>query len=113
MPVPAERQATGWNSTSGSSTSYPATMASAVLVGDLLFAVFSASITTNALVVSDNVNGSWTRIGNAFSSGTHSQHVFYFSGSAAASAGTLIVTVSAGGATFSVEGQAFEYTNIK
>ena len=114
MPAPAFRQQTSIANPSSTANTYTSgAMSSAVLVGDLLFCSISAGVTNNALVVSDNVNGSWTRIGNAVSQGSHSGHLFYFAGSAAASAGTLTITVSnGGGSNFGCEMMAYEYTGI-
>jgi hypothetical protein len=79
----------------------PATLASAVAAGDCLFAM-----TTNALspapTLSDNINGDWTLLGAHASGGTADRGgwLFCFLGSAAAGAGDLVITASAGdGAT--------------
>lgn len=110
MPAPAYRQQIGLANTSGAN-SYTVTMASAVLAGSLLFINTGATITSNILTISDNVNGAWTKIGVTFSDGSFSNSLFYIPNSLAAGAGTLIITIgNGGGATFGIRALAVEYS---
>ena len=79
----------------------PATLPSAVTLNDCLFAM-TTNATSPAPTLADNINGAWTLLGAHTTGGTADRGgwLFCFLGSAAAGAGDLVITASAGdGAT--------------
>lgn len=112
MPNPAFRQRADFTNPSATATTYSVTMASAVLAGDfLIMCIRCGQVFT---VVSDNINGAWTPIGSALTSGSNSGGFYYKANSLAAAAGTMVVTVASNnGTTAGVTGPVIEYTGVK
>lgn len=83
----------------------------AISSGDLLVGWFGQFDGSGQLSVSDNINGSWTRIaGTTFSGGTGDVSLFYKENSLVAASG-VTVTVTAGSSTF-IQGGASVYRGM-
>lgn len=90
------------------------TFPSAVNAGDLLVTgIRRGGVGNTYLSVSDNVNGTnWTLLTNQSEpSGGNSLYIAYFPGTAAASAGSMVVTATFSGAA-SVNWGALEYSSV-
>ena len=88
-------------------------MPGAVGKGDLLVGWFAQYNDASLLVVSDNVNGLWTRApaNTAFQNDTGDIALYYLANSKAVSAGGLTVTVSAGAAAY-LQAAVDEYSGV-
>jgi chitodextrinase len=94
-------------------TSASVAMPGAVGKGDLLVGWFAQYNDASLLVVSDNVNGLWTRApaNTAFQNDTGDIALYYLANSKAVSAGGLTVTVSAGAAAY-LQAAVDEYSGV-
>ncbi len=109
-PAPTYVQS-GVNATGSRLTSVTIPLAKPVRSGDLLVGWFGQYDGSGQVLVSDNVNGAWTRVGGeAFTSGKGDIALYYVPASAAAGSG-LTVTVSASASTY-LSGMAAEYWGV-
>ena len=98
-------------STGSRQTTTTGQLAASVSAGDLLVGWFGQYDSTGPVLVSDNVNGAWTRVpGTTFSSGNGDIALYYKENSTAAPGG-LTVTVSAASATY-LQGVVSQYSGV-
>jgi hypothetical protein len=89
------------------STSSTVTFTNAVNAGDLLCCVTRAGSSGSLTTVKDNINGNWIAVTNGVSG---AEQLFYFNGSSACAANTMIITVSNSGTASTIRIVADDFT---
>ncbi|HSS24421.1 MAG TPA: choice-of-anchor Q domain-containing protein, partial [Mycobacterium sp.] len=87
------------------------TLSSPVHAGDLLVGWFGQYDSSGQVLVSDNVNGAWTRSGAATKFGSIGDIALFYVQNAAAAPSGLTITISAAAATY-LQGSAADYSNM-
>ncbi len=87
------------------------TLSSPVPAGDLLVGWFGQFDSTGQVLVSDNVNGAWTRSAASTKFGSAGDIALYYVQNAAAAPAGVTITISTAAATY-LQASAAEYSNV-